>query len=74
MLGRKCSNCGYDRCLDAIQFHHKDPATKKFEISDSIFGKSGNYTEKEIIEEVNKCLLLCANCHFELHAVTSYGD
>ena len=67
MLGGKCSHCGYNKCQDALQFHHIDPSTKKFTISDSIWGKGG-VTEEEIFEEIKKCDLLCANCHCESHS------
>lgn len=61
-LGGKCSACGYSKCLQALCFHHTDPSTKNF-------GISGNHSRKwEIIEEeLQKCILLCSNCHLELH-------
>lgn len=57
--GGKCIKCGYDKCLRALSFHHiRD---KKFTISQYKFGL------EKMKEEVDKCLLLCANCHMELH-------
>lgn len=63
--GGKCQNCGYNQCLEALDFHHQD--TKK----DKNFGiASKGYTRswKKVYEELDKCLLLCANCHREFHA------
>lgn len=71
LLGGKCQICGYSKCWDALQFHHKNPDHKKFEVSDAIFG-SVKRSEQEILEEVKKCSLLCANCHYELHAQTTF--
>ena len=67
LLGGKCENCGYSKCLNALQFHHKDPTQKKFTISDAIFGM-GSITEENLQNEITKCSLLCANCHAELHS------
>lgn len=69
LLGGKCEKCGYNKCLDALQFHHRDPAQKDFMVSDFIWGR-GNITEKKALEEIKKCTLLCANCHAELHSIT----
>lgn len=61
--GGKCEKCGYNECLGALQFHHKDPSTKEFNISRL---KSVNVCG-ETKEELDKCILLCANCHAEEH-------
>jgi len=64
--GKKCANCGcgFDDCLSILEFHHIDTKTKLFLISGGgILSKSF----KQIQEEVNKCILLCRNCHTELH-------
>lgn len=60
--GGKCVRCGYDKCLSALDFHHKNPEEKDFGISDD------NIKLKDAIEEVKKCILICSNCHRELHA------
>ncbi len=65
----KCFVCGYDRYKGALDFHHIDPTTKLFEISD-VFWKKG--TRKKITFdmfkiELKKCAVLCANCHREVH-------
>lgn len=60
--GGKCSKCGYDKCLKAMHFHHLDSSKKDFTIS-------GSHTRAwhVIKEELDKCALLCANCHAETH-------
>lgn len=62
-LGGKCSECGYSKCQEALHFHHIDPSSKKFAIS----SVRASISEKELEEELNKCKLLCANCHTEEH-------
>ena len=64
-LGAKCQICGYDKCQIALHFHHVDPTTKKFGISDAV---SGKYSRQEIEDEIKKCVLICSNCHVEIHA------
>ena len=61
--GGKCEKCGYDRCMRALVFHHLDPSQKDFPIS-------GNQALREwdlILKELDKCVLLCSNCHMEVH-------
>lgn len=60
--GGACKNCGYNKCKRALQFHHLDPESKKFSIS--AFSSCMNYSK--LLEESNKCILLCANCHAEI--------
>lgn len=62
MLGGKCSKCGYKRSLYALDFHH-DRGNK--EGNASLFLK--NESRQKLLKEVNKCVLLCANCHREVH-------
>lgn len=61
LKGGKCQKCGYDKCIEALQFHHIDPSKKDF----SIGGKSWAFERMK--KEVDKCILLCANCHIEEH-------
>lgn len=62
--GGKCEKCGYCRYPGALEFHHLDPSQKDIEMSKfskhplSDIGKS----------ELDKCILLCSNCHREAHA------
>lgn len=60
--GGSCEICGYNKCLTALQFHHKDPSKKDFTIS----GSSKAYETLRL--EVDKCILVCSNCHAEIHA------
>lgn len=63
-LGGKCFYCGYNRCLAALDFHHIDESTKKFGISQDGLTRSWERTKQEL----QKCILVCANCHREIHA------
>lgn len=60
--GGKCQKCGYDKYLGALEFHHMDPSQKDFTIGNR------NFKLEECIKEAKKCILLCSNCHKELHA------
>lgn len=62
-LGGCCSSCGYNKCLAALEFHHNIPSEKDFVVNT---GKTRNFTE-EVKKELDKCSLLCANCHREEH-------
>ena len=62
--GGKCERCGYNRCPDALEFHHKDLSKKDFGISKKGYTRSW----KRVAAELDKCLMVCANCHRELHA------
>lgn len=62
--GSKCEKCGYDRNISALEFHHIDSSTKIFNID----GRNlANRTYEELCEESDKCMLLCSNCHKEIH-------
>jgi 5-methylcytosine-specific restriction endonuclease McrA len=61
-FGGKCKLCGYDRYAGALEFHHVDPSQKSFGISARGFGRSIAKT----IQEAEKCILICANCHREV--------
>lgn len=61
-MGGKCSKCGYDKTIAALEFHHIVPEEKEFAIS-CAYNKSWN----KIKNELDKCIMLCANCHRELH-------
>lgn len=65
--GGQCSKCGYNKCLDALEFHHLDPSIKEFGIGQKGYTKSW----EKIKQELDKCILLCANCHREEHYDTS---
>jgi hypothetical protein len=57
-----CSNCGYNKCAHALHFHHLNPENKKFNVS-----AIKNAQSWKVIEEICGCVVLCANCHIELH-------
>ena len=59
--GGKCQECGYNRCIRAMKFHHLDPAQKDFGIS----GVSRAWETIKV--ELDKCVLVCGNCHDEIH-------
>lgn len=61
-MGGKCSKCGYNKSNVALEFHHVNPAEKEFTISAGY-----NKSWQKIKHELDKCVLLCANCHRELH-------
>lgn len=59
--GGKCELCGYSRCERALEFHHTNPNEKDFSIS----GRSLSFDKLK--KEVDKCMLVCSNCHSEIH-------
>ena len=63
-LGGRCCICGYDWCETALDFHHRDEKEKSFGISAKGYTRSWHAIQTEL----EKCILLCANCHRELHA------
>jgi hypothetical protein len=60
-LGSKCVMCGYNKSDYSLHFHHVDKSQKEFTISEKIDRKFSN-----LKKEVEKCILLCANCHGEV--------
>ena len=61
--GGKCERCGYDKCIDALEFHHLNPNEKDFGVS------CGETKSLERLKaETDKCIMVCANCHREIHA------
>lgn len=63
-LGGKCIVCGYDKYQGSLDFHHIVPEEKEFNISKVRLTKYGPKVEKEL----DKCILVCKNCHSEIHA------
>ena len=65
--GGKCIKCGYSRCIEVLEFHHRDASKKEF---------SGDYIKSmawdKVKKEIDKCDLLCANCHREIHYAYRY--
>lgn len=62
--GGRCQRCSYDRCAEALEFHHLTSAQKDFGISSKGYTRSW----EKIRAELDKCVLLCANCHREVHS------
>lgn len=66
-LGGQCciQECGYNKCLDALDFHHLNGETKEYSISHLL---SSPRRLELIVAEVSKCCILCSNHHRELHS------
>ena len=62
--GGKCQLCGYNHCVSALEFHHLDPKGKDFGLGQNGLTRSWDKTKNEL----NKCVLVCSNCHKEIHA------
>lgn len=62
--GGACAICGYNRCTEALTFHHRNPDLKEFGFSTRGLTRSMSSLRRE----AGKCVLLCSNCHAETHA------
>lgn len=60
--GGCCVNCGYKKSIWALEFHHIDKSKKDFSI-----GRFGYLAWDKIKCEIEKCILVCSNCHREIH-------
>lgn len=63
VMGEQCQICGYHACIEALEFHHINPEDKLFN-----FDKSQTKSWEDNVKELKKCILLCSNCHREVHA------
>lgn len=64
-MGEKCVCCGYRKCTDALDLHHLNPEEKEFSFGAMrAVARSWN---KSVVE-LRKCVLICKNCHAEVHA------
>lgn len=61
-FGSECGICGYNKCNEALEFHHLIPEKKDFSISSFKFENIS-----KIIYELKKCICVCGNCHREIH-------
>jgi len=61
--GLSCQRCGENHPA-TLQFHHKDPSLKTVAVSSMV---AHGYSKDKILEEISKCEVLCANCHFKEH-------
>lgn len=59
----KCCICGYARCKRALEFHHVEPHEKDF-----VIAAAYTVSFARLKRELEKCVLVCANCHREIHA------
>ncbi|MBR9701336.1 hypothetical protein GOV13_00255 [Candidatus Pacearchaeota archaeon] len=63
MLGGKCQKCGYNnKCFAVFDFHHQ-----KGDKEGNVSLLLKNESRQKLLKEIKKCILLCANCHRELH-------
>ena len=62
--GGECEVCGYKKCVNALEFHHVDPNEKEFGVGENGYTRSIEAIKKEL----DKCILVCSNCHREIHA------
>lgn len=65
--GGCCEICGYNKCLRSLVFHHRDPSEKDFAIGESRPGYKIVRKWDLVKVELDKCQLLCHNCHNEIH-------
>lgn len=65
-LGGSCIKCGYNKCSSALDFHHRNPESKRLVGIRNRY-KILNASEADIRQELDTCDLLCANCHREIH-------
>lgn len=61
--GSRCQICGYNRCMKALSFHHVSEDTKIFTLSNRLCQRKW----QDVVAEASKCILLCHNCHTEVH-------
>ncbi len=65
--GAKCQRCGYDRYIGSLEFHHRNPSEK-----DPSWNRGWNMEKLKV--ELDKCDILCSNCHREVHAEMRLQD
>ena len=62
--GGKCLICGYNKCIESLDLHHRIAEDKEFGVSAQGLTRAWS----KVVAEADKCVLLCANCHREIHA------
>ena len=62
IMGGQCSICGYDKNYGALHLHHREPGEKEYG-----WPQVCKMAWEKILAEINKCILVCANCHAEIH-------
>lgn len=63
VMGEKCQLCGYHKDIHALKFHHLNPEEKELS-----FNKANSCSWERVCNELKKSILLCANCHREVHS------
>ena len=63
--GGKCSMCGYNKCTSALEFHQLDPSIKEYNKDGRGLNRRRSFDNSK--DELDKCILVCANCHREIH-------
>lgn len=63
---RGCDICGYNKCASALEWHHEGNDKENNPANFMRKGTIKQYQEYE--KEIKKCILLCANCHREIHS------
>jgi predicted transcriptional regulator/transcription elongation factor Elf1 len=67
--GGECQCCGYNKSKCALHFHHINPQEKDFSVSKK------SYSFERLKKEVDKCILVCSNCHAEIHEeINQFGE
>lgn len=64
-MGGECAVCGYDKYYGNLVTHHVDPTKKEYMVS-RLINKCHSWNK--ILTEADKCVLVCSNCHGEIHA------
>lgn len=67
LFGNKCQICGYNKSQRALNFHHVNESSKQFNVG----GIRAEMRMERLLDEVSKCVLICTNCHAEIHDGTA---
>ncbi len=70
----KCEKCGYDKCSGSLDFHHIEPKNKIITISRLLLDSGISDIKRDLEEELQKCIVLCKNCHMDLHFNDGFFD
>ena len=63
VCGNKCNICGYNKVNSALEFHHIKPEEKTYGLA----SMGTCHQLEQDLKEIKKCILVCANCHREIH-------
>lgn len=69
VMGEKCQICGYNKSNSALELHHINPEDKEFTLN-----KGQLFSWEKLQDELKKCVLVCANCHREIHYENFYYE